>query len=157
MAESLRGSLSLQLAAGDSVAQCVHHIWHILGAHVVLPEAKGFPQSHGISAVLAPITWCLDACALGPALLLGGWRLGPSFSLALDPSPRRALWQKAWAGQRSWVTQEPCWMPRLNTLFPASGSPRWWPPSQRTPDLQVHPRTVNSKLCEQENLVNEPG
>lgn len=44
--------------------------------------------------------------------------------------------------------------PQAQTPLPASGSPRWQPASQGTPDFQVHPRMVSSKLCEQENTVN---
>lgn len=94
VAKSLRGSLTLQLSAGNNIAQFGDHVWHVVGAHVVLSEAEGFPQSCGFSAVPAPVSWHLDTCTLGPTLLLGRWRLRPSSPSALDPSPRRDLWQK---------------------------------------------------------------
>ena len=92
--ESLRGSLTLQLSAGNNISQFGDHVWHVVGAHVVLSEAEGFPQSYDFSAVPALVSWHLDTWTLGPTLLLGRWRLRPSSPSALDPSPRRDLWKK---------------------------------------------------------------
>lgn len=59
---------------------------------------------------------------------------------------------------RGWteIWGSPGALPDPQTLHPfqPQAAPGGGPSSQRSPDLQVLSRPVNSKLCEQENLIN---